>query len=53
MTINPDEFIMVPVAKYEEMKRLIDKLDALESWGVDNWEGYDNAMQELHKDDDE
>ena len=24
-----------------------DKLNALEAWGVDNWDGYDDAMQSL------
>lgn len=27
------------------------KLDALESMGVDNWEGYDEAMRDLYDED--
>lgn len=28
----------------EEITEKLKKLAALEEWGVDNWEGYDNAM---------
>lgn len=33
--------------EYDEIKRRLNKLEALESFGVDNWEGYDLAMREL------
>lgn len=36
-----------------EVQRKLDKLAALERNGVDNWEGYDDAMSELEGIDDE
>jgi len=32
---------------YEELVEAQAKLDALEGAGVDNWEGYDDAMERL------
>lgn len=29
------------------------KLEALEAYGVDNWEGYDEAIRELRKEEDD
>ncbi len=40
---------------YEEYKRLLEAermLNALEGAGVDNWEGYDYAMEMLEQEDD-
>jgi hypothetical protein len=40
---------------YEEYKRLLEAermLGALEGAGVDNWEGYDYAMEMLEQEDD-
>lgn len=31
----------------------INKLDALEAYGVDNWEGYDEAMRSIADEDEE
>ena len=31
--------------RIEELEDAEDKLDALEKAGVDNWQGYDNAME--------
>lgn len=31
----------------------LNKLDALETYGVDNWEGYDEAMRSLEEDEDD
>lgn len=36
-----------------EVQAKLDKLEALEAAGVDNWEGYDEAMAELTDDDDD
>lgn len=33
--------------EYRTLRRRLDKLDALEAAGVDNWEGYDTAMELL------
>ena len=35
------------------LKTRIDKLDALEAYGVDNWEGYDEAMRSIADEDEE
>ncbi|MFF9268604.1 hypothetical protein [Streptomyces rochei] len=37
-------------AEYQELKRASDELAALEAYGVDNWEGYGDAMQSLEED---
>ena len=39
VTIHKDDLV--------ELLRKADKLDTLEAWGVDNWEGYNEAMQDL------
>ena len=39
--------VTIPVDEYDEMLERLAKLDALEGAGVDNWEGYDWAMESL------
>lgn len=39
--------------RYERLVEDQDKLNALEQWGVDNWQGYDDAMRELRAGDDD
>jgi len=39
------KIITISVDEYEQLKTDRDKLAALEAVGVDNWEGYDDAMQ--------
>lgn len=41
-------FINVPQDEYEELVRNTEVLNALEGAGVDNWEGYDIAMDNLN-----
>lgn len=36
--------------EYEELCDASGKFYALERWGVDNWSGYDDAMNEFHND---
>ena len=36
-------------AEYQELKRAQDELAALEAQGVDNWEGYGEAMRSLRE----
>lgn len=36
-----------------ELLRKSDKLDSLEAWGVDNWEGYGDALKSLDDSPDE
>ena len=49
--------VIIPMARYNELVEAEDKLAALEAAGVDNWDGYDFAMEVLHgeeeNDDDE
>lgn len=35
------------IARYNELVEAERKLRYLENWGVDNWEGYDDAMREM------
>lgn len=37
--------------RYDELIKADRKLRALENGGVDNWEWYDSAMKEVHKED--
>lgn len=43
----------IPIEQYNELKTRSARLDALEAAGVDNWSGYDHAMEILHGDEDE
>lgn len=36
--------ILISKADLVSLIRKADKLNSLQSWGVDNWEGYENAM---------
>ena len=47
----PEETVTIPASEYESLKEDRRKLEALEGAGVDNWEGYDYAMEILHGDD--
>jgi len=44
-----DEMISITKIEYEELHKCRDKLFALESAGVDNWEGYDIAIDILEE----
>lgn len=39
--------------EWQKAQERLKKLDALEAMGVDNWQGYDEAMRELYSEDDE
>ena len=41
------EFITIPLQQLELMEKSCEKLDALENYGVDNWEGYSIAMRNI------
>jgi hypothetical protein len=48
--------VTISQKKLDQLELAQRKLDALERWGVDNWDGYSYAMQEVygeHGDDDE
>ena len=41
------EMIEISVAEYKDLLEKEDKLERLEGAGVDNWSGYDDAMEEI------
>lgn len=45
--------IMELQSNLKEAQRDLRKLDALEAFGVDNWEGYSEAMRSLEEDDED
>ena len=49
LDIDPDEYIVITLRKLERLNEDSDKLAALEDYGVDNWEGYGDAMQSLEE----
>lgn len=44
---------VVPTERYLELLRAERLLHALQAGGVDNWDGYDFALEALGEDDDE
>ena len=40
-----EEMVTIPKAEYEALLEASAKLDCLEGAGVDNWDGYDYAME--------
>lgn len=46
-TLSTPPDITVPLAHYGELVEAAEELMFLKAHGVDNWEGYDRAMQEL------
>lgn len=44
--------IRVPLSRYIELLESEQKLDALDACGVDNWEGYGEAMRMLEDEED-
>lgn len=47
---NGDGTITIPESVFEELLKAEAKLIALEGAGVDNWDGYDYAMESLDED---
>jgi len=44
--------VTIPAGRFEELTDAEAKLNALEAAGVDNWEGYDHAMDILNETED-
>ncbi len=44
-----DKTITIPLEQFDSLCRDEEKLAALEMAGVDNWEGYDEAMRILRE----
>lgn len=47
MNTEVEPTITIPLQEYLKFLHFQAKLEALEANGVDNWEGYDLAMEEL------
>ena len=46
--MNKEKMVTIGEKLYEELLQARGKLSALEGFGVDNWEGYDDAMGEYY-----
>ena len=46
-----DDTITISMQEYIDLRRAYKKLTALEDGGVDNWEWYDEAMENYVEDD--
>ena len=44
------EMVTIPLQEYLDLREALDFLDALRSAGVDNWEGYEFALDIFHGD---
>lgn len=44
------DFITIPMAEYLSLKEDEHWRQVMESWGVDNWIGYDEAISEFYDD---
>lgn len=53
LDIDSHEYTVVPQTTLEKLYEAYDKLEALECYGVDNWEGYGEAMQSLYNDEED
>lgn len=49
MIQNNMKTVTITEEEYKELKHNALKLSALESFGVDNWCGYDDAMQQYQE----
>lgn len=49
LDLDPDEYEVVTKRGLERLCRDSEILCALEEYGVDNWEGYGDAMQSLEE----
>lgn len=43
-----DEMVTIPKKEYDQLLKESLKLSMLEGYGVDNWQGYDDAMSEYY-----
>lgn len=50
---NSESTVTIPTSQYLKLVGAAKKLAVLEGFGVDNWEGYDEAMAVLYRDDEE
>lgn len=48
--VDYNEYVVIRKDELDVYIEAINKLAALEDYGVDNWEGYGDAMQSLYED---
>ena len=50
-----DEFVQIDIKEkdWELIQQKLDFLNALEAYGVDNWDGYSDAHNDVYGDEDE
>ena len=53
ISVPENKIIHIEEKRYKELIKRNDKLIALENFGVDNWDGYDAAMESINWGDDE
>jgi len=51
--MSKDKMVTITENKYDRLLAESRKLNALECYGVDNWDGYDYAMSEYFGEDEE
>lgn len=51
--IDPREYTVIRKDELDVYIEAINKLAALEDYGVDNWEGYGEAMESLYNEEEE
>lgn len=44
MAIDKEDMISIPMRKYNSLMEDEHRLQCLYDWGVDNWNGYEEAM---------
>lgn len=49
MIMPIENTMLISKNRYEELEEAEAELQALHNFGVDNWEGYSEAMEELNK----
>ena len=47
------KMVQITEREYQRLLKCREKLDCLESYGVDNWIGYSDAMKEFYKEEEE
>ena len=50
---NEDDTVTIEKKRYERLLKSAKELSILEAYGVDNWNGYGEAMAELYPDEDD
>jgi hypothetical protein len=52
MNTNEEKTVTIPQSEYDDLLKDQELLQALQRAGVDNWEGYEMALEILREDED-